>query len=362
MPKPQVIGQPTTAKHFSLGINAMADLLAPTLGPVGGVVANERNATSKPEILDDSATSLRRILNMGDPRMDVGAMMMRSTVWRVVQRTGDGGATTAILMRALYHEAMRMIAAGANAMQLAKGVNLGVETATQALIAQARPIATEDDLANVAATVIRDSELAAVVGEMSYLLGPEAHVTIEKFVAPYLQQFYHPGANYRATIASMYLYTDQVQRRSILPNGVIALVDGRLDRQEQIVSILDAALKSEAKSLTVVANSFSDEVIGVMVANSRKQQSENGKEKSDGKERKLVIVGATPKDVGDARRAVYDDLAMLTGASVLGREWSVPIGMMTGEHLGFVTRSEVTKDMLHIVPQNMSPDVLEKAA
>ena len=68
MPKPQVIGQPTTTKQFTLGIDAMADLLAPTLGPIGGVVANERAANNKPEILDDSATAMRRNLNLGDPR------------------------------------------------------------------------------------------------------------------------------------------------------------------------------------------------------------------------------------------------------------------------------------------------------
>ncbi len=256
MPKPQVIGQPTTTKHFTLGIDAMADLLAPTLGPIGGVVANERAANNKPEILDDSATAMRRILNLGDPRMDVGAMLMRSTVWRVVQRTGDGGAMTAILMRALYREGMRMIAAGANAMLLAKGINRAVEVAVESLQAQAQPVRTEDDLAAVAATVIRDPGLAAVLGEMSYLLGPEAHVRVEKFVAPYLQQFYHPGANYRANIASMYLYTDEAQKQAILPAGVIALVDGRLQSVDDVVPILQAARARGAKSLTIVARPF----------------------------------------------------------------------------------------------------------
>ena len=88
MPKPRVIEQPNTTQHFTLGIDTMADLLAPTLGPVGGVVANQRDFQGKPELLDDSATATRRILNLGDARADVGAMLMRSMVWRVVQRGG----------------------------------------------------------------------------------------------------------------------------------------------------------------------------------------------------------------------------------------------------------------------------------
>ena len=359
MAKPQVVGQPKTTQHFTLGINAMADLLAPTIGPIGGVVANERAANRRPELLDDSATAMRRILNLGDPRMDVGAMLMRSTVWRVVQRTGDGGATAGILMRALYLESMRMIAAGANAMQLSKGINRGVEAAVEALLAQAHPVHNEDDLAAVALTVIRDPKLASVLGEMSYLLGPEAHISIEKFVAPYLQQFYHPGANYSAKIASMYLYTDQSQRQAILPAGVIALVDGKLDSAEDIVAILEAAVKVDAKSLTVIASRFSDDVIGVMVANNRRADGGNGKEKQGPK---LAIVGATPKDVGDARRAAYDDLSMLTGAAVVGREWSKPVAKIVPEDLGWVTRSEVSPDMLHIVPRAVTAEVRAKAA
>lgn len=362
MPKPKVVGQPQTTQHFTLGINVMTDLLAPTLGPIGGIVANQRDVQNKPELLDDSATAMRRILNLGDPRMDVGAMLMRSMVWRVVQRAGDGGATAAVLTRALYSEAMRMTAAGINAMRLSKGVNLGVARAVSALHAQARTVSSENELANVALTVIREPELAALLGEMSYLLGPEAHVNVEKYVAPYLHRTYHPGANYRAQIASMYLYTDQPQKRAVLPAGALALIDGKLDELDQIVAVLQAALKTDAKSLTVVAASFSDEVIGVMTANSRSsgEGGSNNEEKNKG--RKLTITGVKFKDVGDARREAYDDLAMLSGATVLGRAWTKPVDMVGPEDLGRVVRAEFGGEMLHIVPELQSADVRAKEA
>jgi len=367
MPKPKVVGQPQSTQHFSLGINVMADLLAPTLGPIGGIVANQRDVQNKPELLDDSATAMRRILNLGDPRMDVGAMLMRSMVWRVVQRAGDGGATAAVLTRALYREAMRMTAAGVNAMRLSKGVDLGVARAASALHAQARTVSSENELANVALTVIREPELAALLGEMSYLLGPEAHVNVEKYVAPYLHRTYHPGANYRAQIASMYLFTDGTQKRAVLPAGALALVDGKLDDLDQIVAILQAALKTDAKSLTVVAASFSDEVIGVMTANSRSTGDGNGNNEASrteekNKGRKLTITGVKFKDVGDARREAYDDLAMLTGATVLGRAWTKPVDMAGPEDLGRVVRAEFGGEMLHIVPERQSADVRAKEA
>ncbi len=342
----------------------MANLLAPTLGPIGGVVANQRDFQGKPELLDDSATTMRRILNLGDARADVGAMLMRSMVWRVVQRAGDGGATAAVLTRALYIEAARLIAGGANPMRLAKGVDLGVAAVVKALRAQARPIRHPNDLANVALTVVRDSPLAAVLGEMSYLLGADAHVTVEKYVAPYLQQFYYAGANLRAQIASMYLYTDPEHKTAVATSGALALVDGNLKEPDDVLGLLQAASETDAKSLTIVAGNFSDAVIGVLVRNARQgdvnlDSKKNGKAES----KKPVIIAAKPKDVGDARRAVFDDLALITGAEVLGRAWTRAPKQARGNDLGRVQRAEVTLEHMLLLPDGeLTPAARQRSA
>ncbi len=95
-----VAGPAETHEHLTQGINLIADLLAPTLGPIAGHIASQRD-TRGPELLDDSGTVVRRILGFGDPRIDIGAMLMRSLVWQTGQRVGDGGATCAILARAI---------------------------------------------------------------------------------------------------------------------------------------------------------------------------------------------------------------------------------------------------------------------
>ena len=342
----------------------MTDLLAPTLGPVGGVVANQRDFQRKPELLDDSATTMRRILNLGDPRADVGAMLMRSMVWRVVQRAGDGGATAAVLMRAFFAEAVRLMAGGANAMRLAKGVDLGVAAAVKALHVQAQPVRNPNDLANVALTVIRDPSLAAVLGEMSYLLGADAHVTVEKYVAPYLQQFYYAGANLKAQIASMYLYTAPEQRTAVAANGALALVDGNLSDPADAIALLQAASETDAKSLTIIGGNFSDAVIGVLVANSRQGDlQQDTKKNGKGESKKPVILAAKPKDVGDARRAVFDDLAALTGAEVLGRAWSRAPKQAQASDLGRIQRSEVSVEHMLLLPENqLTPAARQRSA
>lgn len=361
MPKPKVIEQPTTTQHFTLGINTMADLLAPTLGPIGGIVANQRDHQRRPELLDDSATAVRRILNMGDPRADVGAMLMRSMIWRVVQRAGDGGATAAVLARAMYGEAVRIIAGGANAMRVARGVNLAIDTAAASIRAQARPITHENDLAHVALTVIRDPALAAVLGEMSYLLGPDAHVTVEKYVASYLQQFYLAGAANRAQIASMYLYTDPTTKTALAQSGGLALVDGNLNKPDDVIGLLQAANDAGVKSLTIVAGQFSDSVIGVLVSNSRQgDRDKKGKPKTDSK--KPVIIAVKPKDVGDMRRAVFDDLAVLTGATVLGRAWSRSPGQAKADDIGRIARTEFASERVMLVPDRPDTTAIQQRA
>lgn len=162
----------------------MTAALAPTLGPAGTPVVVEGNVRNKYDLIDGTATVARRILSLGDPRLDIGAMIVRNVVWRVSQRAGDGGATAAVLLNAILQGGQRQITAGANAMQLVRGIRLGMEVATNTLLAQARPCGDETQLAAAARTVTRDDDLSAMLGEMSYLLGPDAPVQIETYVAP----------------------------------------------------------------------------------------------------------------------------------------------------------------------------------
>jgi chaperonin GroEL len=235
-----------------------------------------------------------------------------------------------------------------------------VEAAVKALHAMARPVQNETELAQVALTVIRDPEMATLVGEMSYLLGADAHVTIEKYVAPYLQQFYMAGATVRAQIASMYFYTDSALKTAVATNSGVALIDGNLNTTEEAVAILRAAQEAGVKSLTIIAGQVSDAVIGLLTANSRQgddakkrgKPAKNGEKAEESK--KPVILAVKPKDVGDARRALFDDLALITGGQVLGRAWSRATSKVRAEDLGRAQRVEFGSERTIIVPDNQN--------
>ncbi len=336
-----IAGPDQTHKHFKAGIDAIARLLAPTLGPVGGLVINDRDRSLMPEMLDDSATVVRRILSLGDPRIDIGAMLMRNLVWKVTGRVGDGGATTALLTQSIFSEALRMTTAGASPVWISNGVRAAIQAVSEYIRSEARPVADEDELASVAYTIVKERPLAAILGEMSYLLGEDARVNVDKFVAPYLERVYFPGANYEAQIASYLLYTDATHKRAIHTDCAVAISEAPLTKAEEVVALMQAAIGKGKKSLAIVAHSFKDTALHTLVAN---QQAEK---------KTLSLVGVTLKAVGDERRTALDDLALLTGATVLGRGFTPSVRSAQADHVGAALRAEVDAKMLQILPEQL---------
>ena len=345
----RVAGPVETHEHLTMGINLIADLLAPTLGPIAGHIASQRD-TRGPELLDDSATAVRRILDFGDPRVDIGAMLMRSLVWHTAERVGDGGATCAILARAIYINALRMIAGGINFRDLERGVLAAMEAVSTDLTTGAHPVVSEDELSEVAFTVVRDRALAGMLGEMSHLLGSNAKVTVQKYVAPYLEREYHAGANFGAEIASYLLYTDAARKQAVQTECAVALVAANLAEAEDVIPLMEAAVAQGAKSLVIVANNFKDTALHILINNHTAEK------------KKLNILAAKIKPVGEERRYAMEDMALLTGATILGQGFTPSPRRATVEHLGRAPRVEVDNGQFRLLPErqrlvNAQPEV-----
>ncbi len=332
-----VAGPAETHKHLTKGINLIADLLAPTLGPIAGHIASQRD-TRGPELLDDSATAVRRILDFGDPRVDIGAMLMRSLVWNTAERVGDGGATCAVLARAIYINALRMIAGGINFRDLERGILAAMDAVSVDLTTGATLVVSEDELSEVAFTVVRDRPLASMLGEMSHLLGPNAKVTVQKYVAPYLEREYHAGANFGAEIASYLLYTDSARKQAVQTECAVALVAANLAEVQDVVPLMEAAIATGAKSLVIVGNNFKDAALHVLINNHQAEK------------KKLNILAAKIKPVGEERRYALEDMALLTGATVLGQGFTPAPSRATEEHLGKAIRVEVDNGQFRLLP------------
>jgi len=335
MPRPDVILGEKGRVGMLRGFESMARLLAITLGPIGGNIANAREPKGEPEVLTDAATVARRIINLPNRVEDAGAMLMRHMVWRVREEVGDGSATTAVLAWAIAKEIQKMIAAGSNPMIIRRGVEKATAAALQALDEMSVPLEGEDRIAAVATAAVGDAEIGKLLGEIYDVLGPNANVVIEPYIATYHDRTYHEGARFKGSYLSPYLVTDSVRRIAVLDDVYILCADMSFDSTASVQNVLELVLKDGGKSVLIMCKTMSDKAIGVLVAN-----NERGVIRS---------CAGNMKPIGDARRGMVEDVAILTGGRPLTDKSGMAPERVTLQDLGRADRVIVTKDYYLII-------------
>ncbi|MGI6368066.1 MAG: chaperonin GroEL [Anaerolineae bacterium] len=335
MPKPNLVLGEASRASMLRGFETMGRLVSLTLGPVRGTIANEREGTREIELLRDAATAVRRVIQLPEPTEDPGAMLMRHIVWNMREEVGDGSATSAVIALALAREAQRVIAAGANAMILRRGIEKALAVALDALDRQSLPLDTEETIASVATAAGGDREIGKVLGEIYDVLGPNAQVTIVPYVATYHDRAYRDGARFEGSYFSPYLLTDQVNRTAVLEDVHVLVADMVIDTAEGAAYLLDLVAQLGGKRLLIVCKKISDKAIGALVANN---------------ERDTVQSTATSlKPIGDARRGTVENIAILTGGQPLNDRAGLVPEQVTADDLGYAERVVVEKNQFLII-------------
>ncbi|GAB4454762.1 MAG: chaperonin GroEL [Anaerolineae bacterium] len=336
MPKPAVIHSPAAETGLLRGFNKMAGVLAVTLGPTQGTVLSQSNTGGKPEILSDSATIARRLMQLPDRAEDVGAMLLRNLVWRMHLKAGDGCATAAVLAQSILEQGHRYKVAGANPMLLQRGIKRAAAAAIEALGAMSRPVTDEDDLTRVAETVTGEPELSLILGEIFDLIGPDGYVTIEDFVAPYLERDYQEGGRFKGRLVSPYLISETATRRGVLSGGPVALYAGEVSSVEDVQPLLELAAGSD-KQVTLIAHEIKGIALNMLVANHQ--------------QKRLKIIAAELRRPATPRATDFEDLAALTGATVLSPELGQRLQHITAADLGRARRVEADADSVVVLGQ-----------
>ncbi len=328
------------------GFDRMAELMALTLGPSKGSVLSQRSQR-EPEILDDAATLARRILALRDRADSAGAMLVRHLTWRMHMRAGDGSATAAVLARAVLREARHYIRAGGNAMLVRDGIERGLVVADQALAEMAQPVTGEERLTQVAEALTGEYRLSLVLGEMFDVLGEQAHITVEDYVAPYLERVYYSGGRWSGAVQSPYLMTDPAGKRAVQEDCQVLLYQGWLKTNEDIeplFRLLSQTAPADRKPLLLITRDPSGDALNTLVAAHHRGDI------------KLLLVGL--KRVGDNQRNDFVDLALITGATLLGVEQGTTLANLTPAHLGYVKRAEGTSTELLLSGAGGDPEAV----
>ena len=273
-------------------------------------------------------------------------MIMRSMIWRVRERVGDGGATTAIMAQAILSQAFKARSAGANTVAVQQGIRLGAERARLALEAMRQAVRGEGDLEAIGRSVTGDEDLAFLLGEIFSILGPTGHVTIEEYAAPYLEREYVDGGRWRASIVSPHLINNPAARASGLDDCLVALYEGSLTDIDEIAPLLELAIQHEPAHLLLVAQKISSDALNTIVTTHLKS--------------KLKISAAALERVGDAGLGDLQDLAALTGARLFSSRYDRGFRAIQPGNLGKARRVEAVLQVLQVSGGSGDTNVLRQ--
>ena len=285
------------------GIDLMAALVAPTLGPTARTVAVDSLVSSTPEVLDSGATIARRTIQLADPFEDMGGMLLRHALLTMFERTGDGTATTAVLTRALVHALHGYVRQGGDMAEVERGLDCAQRIVLDALGGQARPIEGFAAIRAVAAAVVRDSAIADVVGEIFDSTGPDGAVVVESGEATDTTFEYTQGVRWDGGLVSeVFLEAGHGTLRMLEPR--ILLTDGVVEKPEHVVPVLEACLAAGERRLFVIAQDVREPVVGLLATNCQRGVLERA-------------AAVRAPSTGDVRSAILGDLAAITGGRLL---------------------------------------------
>lgn len=315
-----VVFQPDTYHHFQRGVNQIADVVRPTLGPSARTVANASNY-NRTELLDQGGVIARRIIELPDGNEDMGAMYLRHLLWRLHEEQGDGTATAAVLFQSIYNQGVRYIAAGGNAMRLRTHLEDGLRVVRETIQALTVPVQGQDALAGVAETISHDPELAGMLGEIFDIIGEHGELDIRNGRSRGLEREYVEGSYWHGGIVSREMYAEQGKKSIEFQNTAIFISDLEFEEPEDVAPPVRAAMGAGKRSLILLGSKFSDRVIGFMLTNSKPEKFR-------------ILAVESPGLQADDRQAAMQDMALLTGGTPFFKATGQSIAQVQPEHLG----------------------------
>jgi chaperonin GroEL len=342
-PKPGVRFQPGVHRDLQNGINQIVSAVIPTLGPrAGWVVSQQVHPHDSPEILDDGGLIARRIVQLPHRAVDVGAMMARQLLWRMREVDGDGSATAAVLLHAVFNQGLRYLAAGGNAVRLRAFLEEGVQLIEAQLDAMAFPLDGKEELSQMAESTCHDPEIAAMMGEIFDIIGVYGRLEIRSGQARGLDREYFEGMYWSNGVHSSHLLLDDNGQRTNLETPHILVSDLSISDPEPLARLVANAKQAGAKSMLLVCKTLSDKAIAVLLSANKKLQ--------DFKVTAVRSPGATD----------LQDLAFLTGGQLIVSAAGYTLDAVRAEDLGRARRAWANKSQFGIVGGKVSPRLLRQ--
>src|SRR4051794_10613927 len=321
------------ARHLlEHGVNTLADTVKVTLGPRGRNVVLDKKFGA-PTITNDGVTIAKEI-ELTDPYENLGAQLVKEVATKTNDVAGDGTTTATVLAQALVREGLRNVTAGANPIGLKRGMDLAAETVSKALLAKAVEVADHQAVANVATISAQDATIGELIAEAMDRVGRDGVITVEEGSAMLTELEITEGLQFDKGFISPNFVTDAESQEAVLEDAYILITTQKIASIEELLPLLEQVLQS-GKPLLIIAEDVEGQALSTLVVNSI---------------RKTVKVAAVKAPgFGDRRKAMLQDLAILTGGEVVASELGYKLDSVGLEVLGSARRVVITKDTTTVV-------------
>ncbi|OEY13360.1 chaperonin GroL [Corynebacterium sp. BCW_4722] len=325
------------------GVDTLADAVKVTLGPRGRNVVLSK-AWGGPTVTNDGVT-IARDIDLEEPFENLGAQLVKSVAVQTNDIAGDGTTTATLLAQALVAEGLRNVAAGANPIELNKGIKAAAEKVVEELKARATEVSSSEEIANVATVSSRDKEIGEMVAGAMDKVGKDGVLTVEESQSIESYVDLTEGISFEKGFLSPYFMTDPDSGQAVLENARVLLVRNKISSLPDFLPILEQAA-SQSVPLFIIAEDVEGEALQALVVNSIRKA--------------LKVAAVKSPYFGERRKAFMDDLAVVTEATVVDPEVGVNLKDITLEQLGTARRITVTKDDTVIVDGAGSAEAVEE--
>jgi chaperonin GroEL len=314
------------------GVNALADAVKVTLGPRGRNVVIDKKYGA-PTITNDGVTIAREV-ELDDPAENLGAQLAKEVATKTNDIAGDGTTTATVLAQAMVREGLRNVAAGAAPMELKSGIDKAVEAVAAKLLEVAQPVETKEAIASVGAISAQDEQIGELIAEAIDKVGKDGVITVEESNTMGLELEFTEGMQFDKGYISPYFVTDHDRMEAVLEDAYLLVHQAKISAVADLLPLLEKVVQS-GRPLVIIAEDVDGEALSTLVVNKIRGT--------------FTSVAVKAPGFGDRRKAMLEDMAILTGGRVVAPEVGLKLDQVGLEVLGTARRVVVTKDTTTII-------------
>jgi len=329
----QLVFSEDARRRLKAGIDVVATAVATTLGPKGRNVALDRKFGS-PTITHDGVTVAKEI-ELEDPFENMGAQLLKEAATKTNDIAGDGTTTSTVLAHAIVTEGLKTLAAGANPMLLKRGIEAASKAVADAIRAQAIGITTKEEIGSVATISAQDRTIGELIAEVMDKVGKDGVITVEESKGLEFETEYVEGMQFDRGYISAYFVTDTEHMEAVISEPYVLIYDKKISAAQDIVPVLEKLVQVGKRELVIIAEDIDGEALATLVLNKLRGM--------------LNVLAVKAPGFGDRRKAMLQDIATLTNASVISEETGRKLETTTLADLGRAEKVVADKDNTTIV-------------